>query len=156
METSVIDILLNGSPMAAFAVFLIYLYKTQQARMDGLVERFQSQEDVIRKEYKTDVEALRSRYDSVINSQNIERNRIKDSIESRVESVQQNIQTINSICEALSINQEVSREELNTIAKNVEDVLNTIKGMQEQAKMKEIAKQAIHDKHMRSDKSRSK
>ena len=99
---------------------------------------------------------MRSRYDSVINSQNIERNRIKDSIESRVESVQQNIQTINSICEALSINQEVSREELNTIAKNVEDVLNTIKGMQEQAKMKEIAKQAIHDKHMRSDKSRSK
>ena len=55
MEASVIDILLNGSPMAAFAVFLIYLYKTQQARMDSLVDKFQVQLEGIRKEYKEDV-----------------------------------------------------------------------------------------------------
>ena len=77
MEASVIDILLNGSPMAAFAVFLIYLYKTQQARMDSLVDKFQVQLEGIRKEYKEDVTELRSRYDGVIEKQNDERSRIK-------------------------------------------------------------------------------
>jgi hypothetical protein len=145
MTTSVVDVLLNGSPMAAFAVFLIYLYKTQQARMDALVERFHGQQDVIRKEYKEDVEQLRTRYDSVISSQNNERNRIKDSIEDRVKVVQQTLQTVHSTCQALSISQEVSKEEINALTTSVESVIATLKEMQNQAQIREIAKQAIKD-----------
>ena len=145
MTTSAVDVLLNGSPMAAFAVFLIYLYKTQQARMDSLVERFHAQQDVIRKEYKEDVEQLRSRYDSVISSQNSERNRIKDSIEDRVKLVQQTLQTVHSTCQALSISQEVSKEEISTLTTSVESVITTLKEMQNQAQIREIAKQAIKD-----------
>lgn len=145
MTTSAVDVLLNGSPMAAFAVFLIYLYKTQQARMDALVERFHGQQDVIRKEYKEDVEQLRARYDSVISSQNNERNRIKDSIEDRVKIVQQTLQTVHSTCQALSISQEVSKEEINTLTTSVESVITTLKEMQNQAQIREIAKQAIKD-----------
>ena len=145
MTTSAVDVLLNGSPMAAFAVFLIYLYKTQQARMDSLVERFHAQQDVIRKEYKEDVEQLRSRYDSVISSQNSERNRIKDSIEERVKLVQQTLQTVHSTCQALSISQEVSKEEISALTTSVESVITTLKEMQNQAQIREIAKQAIKD-----------
>ena len=145
MTTSAVDVLLNGSPMAAFAVFLIYLYKTQQARMDALVERFHGQQDVIRKEYKEDVEQLRARYDSVISSQNNERNRIKDSIEDRVKIVQQTLQTVHSTCQALSISQEVSKEEINALTTSVESVITTLKEMQNQAQIREIAKQAIKD-----------
>ena len=145
MTTSEVDVLLNGSPMAAFAVFLIYLYKTQQARMDTLVERFHAQQDVIRKEYKEDVEQLRSRCDSVISSQNSERNRIKDSIEDRVKLVQQTLQTVHSTCQALSISQEVSKEEISALTTSVESVITTLKEMQNQAQIREIAKQAIKD-----------
>ena len=145
MTTSAVDVLLNGSPMAAFAVFLIYLYKTQQARMDALVERFHGQQDVIRREYKEDVEQLRERYDSVISKQNNERNRIKDSIEERVKLVQQSLQTIHSTCQSLSISAEVSKEEMNALAQTVESVLNSLKEMQDQAKIREIAKQALKD-----------
>ena len=145
MTTSAVDVLLNGSPMAAFAVFLIYLYKTQQARMDTLVERFHAQQDVIRKEYKEDVEQLRSRYDSVISSQNSERNRIKDSIEDRVKLVQQTLQTVHSTCQALSISQEVSKEEISALTTSVESVITTLKEMQNQAQIREIAKQAKKD-----------
>ena len=109
MATSAVDVLLNGSPMAAFAVFLIYLYKTQQARMDALVERFHGQQDVIRREYKEDVEQLRTRYDAVISKQNTDRNRIKDSIEERVKEIGQNLQTINATCQAMSISQEITK-----------------------------------------------
>lgn len=146
MTTSAVDVLLNGSPMAAFAVFLIYLYKTQQARMDALVERFHRQQDVIRKEYKDDVETLRGRYDSVISSQNNERNRIKDSIEERVKEIGQNLQTINATCQAISISQEITKSDLDMIAQNVEAGLTAIRDMQEQAKLREIAKQAIKER----------
>lgn len=145
MTTSAVDVLLNGSPMAAFAVFLIYLYKTQQARMDALVERFHHQQDIIRKEYKDDVEMIRSRYDQVISSQNTERDRIKDSIENRLQSVQQTLQTIHSTCQALSISAEVSKEDISALTQTVEVVLASLKEMQDQAKIREIAKQALKE-----------
>ena len=113
--------------------------------MDTLVERFHAQQDVIRKEYKEDVEQLRSRYDSVISSQNSERNRIKDSIEDRVKLVQQTLQTVHSTCQALSISQEVSKEEISALTTSVESVITTLKEMQNQAQIREIAKQAIKD-----------
>ncbi len=143
MTTSAVDVLLNGSPMAAFAVFLIYLYKTQQARMDALVERFQVKQEKIRKEYKEDVNELRLRYDAVIDGQNSERSRIKDSIEDRVKSLQQTLQTVHSTCQALSISAEVSKEEMNALTQTVESVLASLKEMQDQAKIREIAKQAM-------------
>ena len=146
MEGSVIDLMLNGSPMVAFAVFLIYLYKTQQARMDGLVERFQIQQEQIRQEYKTDVEVLRERYDVVFLSQNKARDRIKDNIEETLRTVQNHLQNIHSTCQGISISQEVSKNELEVISKDVEAGLKAVKEMQEQAKLREIAKQAIQNR----------
>ena len=145
MTTSAVDVLLNGSPMAAFAVFLIYLYKTQQARMDALVERFHLQQEKIRKEYKDDVNELRGRYDAVIDGQNTERSRIKDSIEDRVKDLQQTLQTVHATCQALSISAEISKEEMNALAQRVASVLKVLKEMQDQEKIREIAKQALKE-----------
>jgi hypothetical protein len=146
MEASVVDVLLNGSPMAAFAVFLIYLYRTQQARMDSLVDKFQLQLEAIRKEYKEDVTELRGRYDSVISEQNSARDRIKDGIEDRLRKVHSNLSSISSTCQSIAISQEVSKDELNTISQNVEAGLSAIKDMQDQARIRDIAKQALTDK----------
>jgi methyl-accepting chemotaxis protein len=145
METSVFDLLLNGSPMVAFAGFLIYLYKTQQARMDVLVDKFQNQLEVIRKEYKDDVQILRGRYDTVIETQNQERDRIKGNIEDRLRKVQNNLQSIHSTCQGIAVSQEVTKNELEQISRDVEAGLTAIKEMQEQARLKEIAKQALKD-----------
>lgn len=143
METSVVDVLLNGSPMAAFAVFLIYLYKTQQARMDTLVDKFQSQLEGIRKEYKEDVVELRGRYDAVISTQSQEKKAIKVGIEERLKEVHTTLVSIKGTCQSLSISQEVTRDELATITKDVQTGLDIIKAMQEEAKLKEIARQSV-------------
>ena len=110
-----------------------------------LLERFHHQQDIIRKEYKDDVEMIRSRYDQVISSQNTERDRIKDSIENRLQSVQQTLQTIHSTCQALSISAEVSKEDISALTQTVEVVLASLKEMQDQAKIREIAKQALKE-----------
>ena len=151
METSVLDILLNGSPMAAFAAFLIYLYRTQQTRMDGLVDKFQTQLEAIRKEYKDDVTELRGRYDAVISDQNSDKDRLKTGIEARLKEVYGSLRNIHSTCQSLSISQEVTKDELASIAKDVEQGLSIIKDMQEEAKLKEIAKQALQQNQKPSE-----
>jgi len=143
MESGILDLLINGSPMAAFAGFLIYLYRTQQARMDTLVDKFQTQLEAIRKEYKDDVTELRGRYDSVISGQNAARDRIKDGIEDRLKEVHTSLSTIQSGVSKLSISQEIEKDEITTMARNVEVGLEIIKSMQEEAKLKEIAKHAL-------------
>ena len=145
MESSIFDLLVNGSPMAAFAGFLIYLYRTQQARMDSLVDKFQGQLEVIRKEYKDDVQQLRGRYDAVIDGQNSEKDRIKTNIDGRLNEIQMVLTNINATCQGLAISQELTKEELDEIAQNVELGLSALKEMQDQSKMKEIARQALKD-----------
>lgn len=145
MESSVFDLLVNGSPMAAFAGFLIYLYRTQQARMDSLVDKFQGQLEVIRKEYKDDVQQLRGRYDAVIDGQNSEKDRIKTNIDGRLNEIQMVLTNINATCQGLAISQELTKEELDEIAQNVQLGLSALKEMQDQSKMKEIARQALKD-----------
>jgi len=149
METSIVDLLVNGSPMAAFAVFLIYLYKTQQARMDTLVERFQSQQEKIRQEYKTDVAELRSRYDNVIETQNTERSRIKDNIEDHLKGLNGNVSNIHSTCQAMVISLEINKEQVANLAISIDATLNAIKEMQEQAKMREIAMQTLQGRNQK-------
>ena len=143
MESGILDLLINGSPMAAFAGFLIYLYRTQQARMDTLVDKFQTQLEAIRKEYKDDVTELRGRYDSVISGQNAARDRIKDGIEDRLKEVHTSLSTIQLGVSKLLVSQEVEKDDITTMARNVEVGLEIIKSMQEEAKLKEIAKHAL-------------
>ena len=143
MESGILDLLINGSPMAAFAGFLIYLYRTQQARMDTLVDKFQTQLEAIRKEYKDDVTELRGRYDSVISGQNAARDRIKDGIEDRLKEVHNSLSTIQSGVSKLLVSQEVEKDDITMMARNVEVGLEIIKSMQEEAKLKEIAKHAL-------------
>ena len=139
-----VDLLVNGSPMAAFAVFLIYLYKTQQARMDALVDKFQLQLDDIRKEYKNDVQELRSRYDSVIGGYNEEARATRSNVGDRLHSVVQNLKKVGNDLSSLYISHESSREELKDLTSKVEQGIKIVQGMQEEARLREIARSAAN------------
>lgn len=144
METGILDLLINGSPMAAFAGFLIYLYRTQQSRMDSLVDKFQERLESIRKEYKEDVSVLRNRYDAVISGQNDDRSKIKSQIAEKVNAVILVVDKIKSDNSQVILSQEIIKDELLSLEKDVTQGLEIIKSMQEQVKLKEIAKQAMN------------
>ena len=137
-----VDLLVNGSPMAAFAVFLIYLYKTQMARMDVLVDKFQSQLETMRKEYKVDVEELRSRYDGVIETYNSDAKETRTSISDRLNSVGSALRKIGSDLSSLYISHETNRDEIRDLTNKVEQGIKIIEGMQEEARLREIARSA--------------
>ena len=105
----IVDLLINGSPMLHSQSFYFYLYRNQQARMDSLVDKFQLQLDDIRKEYKGDVEELRSRYDIVIGGYNEEARATRSNVGDRLHSVVQNLKRVGSDLNTLCLSHESSR-----------------------------------------------
>ena len=114
--------------------------------MDTLVDKFQTQLEAIRKEYKDDVTELRGRYDAVISGQNADKDKLKDGIEDRLKEVYTSLSTIQMGVSKLLISQDLEKDDIATMARNVEMGLEIIKSMQDEAKLKEIAKQALHTK----------
>ena len=108
--------------------------------MYTLVDKFQMQLEGIRKEYKEDVVELRGRYDTVISNQSQEKKEIKAGIEERLKEVHTTLSNIKGTCQSLSISQEVNRDELANIAKDVQTGLDIIKEMREESRLKEIAR----------------
>jgi flagellar biosynthesis chaperone FliJ len=138
---SAIDLLINGSPMAAFAAFLIYLYSTMQKRMDGLVANFQTQLDSIRHEYKQDTEALRLRYDGVIETYNSERTEIRVNVSGKVVEMERQIAKVQGEIDALAIAVDAQGDAARAAAHQIEQSFEILKEMREDAKIRHLAKQ---------------
>ncbi len=66
MTDAIIEQLIQGGAMGLFAAFLIWQHIGMQKRLDGLVERFQTQLDKINDDYDERIDKMRERYDIVI------------------------------------------------------------------------------------------
>ena len=135
---SIVELLVNGSPMAAFAIFLIYLYTTMQKRMDSLVERFQEQLEKIQTGQKEEITELRDRYDKVITTYNDERTQIRVNLAERIGKVGASIdnlpiETLQIQIEAVSLAQRNSHLLL-------EKGMEMMREQQDEAKLKAMAK----------------
>ena len=144
-----VDLLVNGSPMAAFAIFLIYLYKQQMFRMDALVDKFQNQLEGMRKEYKSDVEEMRNRYDQVISTYNSEAKETRSSLADKLNGVGQTLRKVSTDLSNLWISHETNRDEIRDLTVKVEQGIKLVETMQEEARLKAIARSAAHSRDQR-------
>jgi hypothetical protein len=94
MEQSIIDLLINGSPMAGFAAFLGYNFfhnrKQIQTMNDKQFELFRE----LQQEKELQIEKLRGRYDTVIERLETRDTNLRTSIESRLEQLESTLTTI--------------------------------------------------------------
>lgn len=94
MEQSVIDLLVNGSPMAAFAGFLAYNFfhnrKQIQEMNDKQFELFRT----LQTEKEEQIERLRSRYDTVIERLEQRDQSLRSSLETRLDTVENTLTNI--------------------------------------------------------------
>ena len=68
MDAGMIEQLIQGGAMGMFAAFLVWQHVQNTKRNDLLVERFQDQLAKINADYDSRIEAMRERYDAVIQS----------------------------------------------------------------------------------------
>lgn len=152
META-IDLLVNGSPMAAFAIFLIYLYTTMQKRMDALVDKFQTQLDKIRTENKDDLDEIRTRYDTVIEKYNDERQALRSKLLSETGEINRKLDVLgiqqegegSLIQDVFSRIKDLEISSSNLI-KSVETISNALTQMQQESKLRELAAKAASER----------
>ena len=149
MDTE-IDLLVNGSPMAAFAIFLIYLHTTMQKRMDALVEKFQEQLDSMRGENRVEVEDMRQRYDQVIEKYNMERTELRSQLFTEMGEVNRKVDMVTltqegtvSMIEDLGDRVKALKGVCAKLQDSVDKSCDTLKEMQQEAKLRELADKAI-------------
>ena len=98
-EASLVDLLINSSPLAGFAAYLVFQTKGLQKRMDGLNEKAVEREDM-----------LRGRYDKVIADLQAEKQTLQTAnqnalvaLEKKVDALIANVDNINKLVQDLRI-----------------------------------------------------
>ena len=149
METAV-DLLVNGSPMAAFAIFLIYLYTTTSKKTDALVDKFMDQIEKMRESNKGDIEEMRQRYDAVIERYNTERTELRGQLFTEAGEINRKVDAVSLSQEgtASMVEDVMDRvKALETMCARLQESLDkcteTLKEMQQEAKFKELAEKTI-------------
>ena len=149
METAV-DLLVNGSPMAAFAIFLIYLYTTTQKKTDALMDKFVEQIEKMREANKADIEEMRQRYDAVIDRYNTERAELRGQLFTEAGEINRKVDMLTLTHEShISLIEDINDrvKVLEVMGAKLQDTLDntcyTLREMQQEAKMKELADKAV-------------
>jgi len=130
---------LEWGSMGAFAAYLVWNSIKQQKIEAERVSSFQSQLDRyledykkevrdIRKESKEETERIRTKYEEVLSTYQDERTQVRQNISARVREVGQNISNLES--------------EIGGVQINVENVLNLLKDMTQDQKLRDLAKAA--------------
>ena len=112
-------------------------------RLDQRNENFMSQLDKIKESNKEEINQLRDRYDAVINSYNDERTQIRINLAEKITKVENKIETLpfdnlQIQIEAISLGQRANQVIL-------DKGMDLIKQMQEDAKLKEMARKLAKD-----------
>ena len=138
-------ILLEQGSLGLFAAFLIYQFFQMNKRLDQRNENFMSQLDKIKESNKEEINQLRDRYDAVINSYNDERTQIRINLAEKITQVENKIErlpfdNLQIQIEAISLGQRANQAIL-------DKGMDLMKQMQEEAKLKEMARKLAKDEN---------
>jgi len=151
MEMGILDALLEYGSMGLFAAFLVWQHLSMQKRFDALVDKFQIQLTGFQDKSEVNEEKLRERYDKVISQYQEDKTTFRVDVAGQVteairkiDEVEKNIdalpfETILLQIEALSMAQRSSQN-------NIEKGMEIIKDMQEEHKLREMARKISDSK----------
>ena len=118
MDTSFIDLVLNGGQLGLFAGYLIYQTKSMQSRFDKMSEKSESRED-----------DLRARYDKVITDLQSEKVTIQTEN-------QQSVVTLSSKLDMVERNLGELEKKLDRVILNLDNISQIV----QELRMKDIAR----------------
>lgn len=92
--TAITDMLVNAPPLVAFAGYLIYQAKGQQKRLDDLTNKWMEQINSLEEKSQGREDAIRLRYDQVIDKIEQERNTTTSKYIEVVQAMSTKVQTM--------------------------------------------------------------
>jgi|TARA_R100001086_G_C11644490_1_gene205482 hypothetical protein len=107
-EASLLDLLINSSPLAGFAAYLVFQTKGLQKRMDSLNQKAVDREDMLRNDQQEHITMLRGRYDKVISDLQSEKAVLQTTnhnaltaLEKKVDALVMTVESINQVVQEL-------------------------------------------------------
>jgi hypothetical protein len=120
MIDQVLSLLTSGSPMVAFAVYLIWSNSRSEKRLDELNSQFMGRVDTMVSENKAEIEALRIRYEEREDAQRDRWQTVVTQLQQDRESMERDIlrnaQTTREAVEKLSLAVEAFNQQITAIS----------------------------------------
>ena len=124
-----IDILLNSSPLAGFAVYLVVQNKAMGKKVDEINDKSEARSEAITNRFEERELALRDRYDKVISDLQTEKESIKDESQATIQLMSQKLETLERHI------QDVEKK-FDQIILSIQQLTNTV----QELRMKDIAR----------------
>ena len=83
-EASLFDLLVNSSPLAGFAIYLVTQNKSMSKKVDEINDKSEARSEVLTERFEERELALRDRYDKVITNLQVEKESIKDDSQATI------------------------------------------------------------------------
>ena len=128
-QASMIDILLNSSPLAGFAVYLVVQNKAMGKKVDEINDKSEARSEAITNRFEERELALRDRYDKVISDLQTEKESIKDESQATIQLMSQKLETLERHI------QDVEKK-FDQIILSIQQLTNTV----QELRMKDIAR----------------
>ena len=86
-EGTLLDIFINSSPLAGFAMYLVWQNKSMAKKVDQMNDKSESRSEALTERFETREESLRARYDGVIKDLQSEKESIKDDSQATISTL---------------------------------------------------------------------
>jgi len=93
-EASLIDLLVNSSPLAGFAIYLVTQNKSMSKKVDEINDKSEARSEVLTTRFEERELALRDRYDKVITNLQTEKESIKDDSQATITLLSNKLDTL--------------------------------------------------------------
>ena len=86
-EGTLLDILINSSPLAGFAMYMVWQNKSMAKKMDEMNDKSENRSVALTERFEAREDSLRARYDVVISGLQQEKEAIKDDSQTTINTL---------------------------------------------------------------------
>ena len=93
-EAGLFDLMVNSSPLAGFAIYLVMQNKSMSKKVDEINDKSEARSEVLTERFETRESDLRARYDGVIADLQKEKETIKDDSQATISLLSNKLDTL--------------------------------------------------------------
>ena len=131
-EAGLFDLMVNSSPLAGFAIYLVMQNKSMSKKVDEINDKSEARSEVLTERFETRESDLRARYDGVIADLQKEKETIKDDSQATISLLSNKLDTLERHI------QDVDKK-FDQILNQIQNLTNTV----QELRIKDIARDTL-------------
>ena len=133
-EMNLVDLLVNSSPLAGFAIYLVMQNKSMSRKVDEINDKSESRSEAMTDRFESRESSLRERYDKVISDLQLEKDSLKDESQATISMLSSKLESL--------------ERQIGEIEKKFDRImaaLDSLSNVVQELRLKDIAKDIARD-----------